>query len=88
MRKRGVLEVLGIGHRHFGGADTGDRSVEIVERRLGNPRQDLRDLRAQEDELLNSYSWADKDAGTVRIPISEAMKLVVERGFPVQEPKP
>jgi hypothetical protein len=53
-----------------------------------NPRQDFRDLRTREEELLNSYSWADRDAGTVRIPISEAMKIVVERGFPVQEPKP
>jgi hypothetical protein len=53
-----------------------------------NPRQDLRDLRTREDELLNSYNWVDKDAGIVRIPISEAMRLVVERGFPVQESKP
>ena len=49
-----------------------------------NPRQDLRDLRTREDELQDSYSWVDKDAGIVRIPISEAMKLVVERGLDIQ----
>ena len=49
-----------------------------------HPRQDLRDLRANEDRILNSYAWVDRPAGTVRIPIAEAMKLVVERGLPVR----
>ena len=48
------------------------------------PRQDLLDLRAKEDELLRSYGWVDKSAGVVRIPIEQAMKLVVERGLPSQ----
>ena len=47
------------------------------------PRQDLQDLRAREEQTLNSYQWVDRSAGTVRIPIAEAMKLTVERGFPV-----
>jgi hypothetical protein len=47
-----------------------------------NPRQDLIDLRANEDAILNSYGWVDKTAGVVRIPIGEAMKLTVERGLP------
>ena len=53
-----------------------------------NPRQDLADLRAREDELLGSYGWVDKNAGVVRIPIDEAMKLTLERGLPARtEPK-
>jgi hypothetical protein len=52
------------------------------------PRADLRTFRAQEDALLDTYQWADKSAGTVRIPISEAMKLVVQRGLPAREVKP
>jgi hypothetical protein len=47
-----------------------------------NPRQDLRDLQATEDRILTTYGWVDKDAGTVRIPIDQAMKLVVQRGLP------
>jgi hypothetical protein len=47
-----------------------------------NPRQDLQDLLAKEDEILNGYQWVDKDAGIVRIPIAEAMRLTVERGLP------
>jgi hypothetical protein len=47
-----------------------------------NPRQDLQDLRAQEDQLLNGYSWVDRNAGVVRIPIGEAMRLTIQRGLP------
>ncbi len=34
-----------------------------------NPIQDLKELRAREGVLLNSYGWVNKDAGVVRIPI-------------------
>jgi hypothetical protein len=47
-----------------------------------NPRQDLADLRAREDEALAGYSWVDKNAGVVRIPIDEAIKKTLERGLP------
>jgi hypothetical protein len=50
-----------------------------------NPRQDLSDLRAREDQLLSSYGWVDKNAGVVRIPIDQAMKLTLERGLPSRE---
>ena len=53
-----------------------------------DPRQDLADLRANEDELLRTYGWVDKNAGVIRIPIDAAMKLTLERGLPArQEPK-
>jgi hypothetical protein len=52
-----------------------------------NPRQDLRDLRTAEDMMLTSYGWVDKNAGIVRIPIREAMKLAVQRGLPTREEK-
>jgi hypothetical protein len=50
-----------------------------------NPREDLRELRAKEDELLGSYGWVDKNAGVVRIPIEQAMKLTLERGLPARQ---
>jgi hypothetical protein len=52
-----------------------------------NPRDDLRALRAHEDELLNSYGWVDKPAGIVRIPIEEAMKITAQRGLPARPAK-
>ena len=45
--------------------------------------QDLADLHAREDLLLENYSSSsDLPAGTIRIPIDQAMKLVVQRGLP------
>jgi hypothetical protein len=52
-----------------------------------HPRDDLRDLRAREDEILTTYGWVDQSAGVVRIPIDRAMKLAVERGLPVRQDK-
>jgi hypothetical protein len=52
------------------------------------PREDLREVRAREDALLNGYQWVDKAAGVVRIPIADAMRLTVERGLPVRGAKP
>jgi hypothetical protein len=50
-----------------------------------NPRQDLSDLRAREDQTLRSYGWVDKNAGIVRIPIDQAIKLTLERGLPARQ---
>ncbi len=45
--------------------------------------QDVADLHAREDLLLNNYSWVDQSKGTVRIPIEWAMQLIAQRGLPV-----
>lgn len=46
------------------------------------PSQDFRTLRAHEDAVLGSYSWVDRRAGTVRIPINRAIDLMVQKGEP------
>ena len=54
-----------------------------------NPRQDLADLRAREDQALTSYGWVDKNNGVVRIPIEEAIRMTLDRGLPSRpEQKP
>ena len=48
-------------------------------------------FRAQEDALLDSYGWVEKDKGIARMPIEEAMKIVAEQGlpkFPTPAPTP
>jgi hypothetical protein len=45
--------------------------------------QEITDIHAKEDLLLENYSWVDQGKGTVRIPIERAMELVAERGLPV-----
>ncbi len=46
------------------------------------PEIDLDAFRAQEDAILTTYAWVDKEHGVVRIPVAEAMRLVAERGMP------
>jgi hypothetical protein len=46
------------------------------------PTLDYGRFRAEEDAVLSSYGWVDKDAGRVRIPIEEALRLAAERGLP------
>jgi len=45
-------------------------------------------FRAQEEALLTSYGWVEKDKGLARIPIEAAMRIVAERGLPKFESKP
>ena len=52
------------------------------------PRQDLQDLHRREEEVLNSYRWVDRNAGTVRIPIKEAIRITLAKGLPARPPAP
>jgi len=45
------------------------------------PREDLKDLRRQEDAILSSYGWVDRNTGVMRIPVDRAMQLAIERGL-------
>ena len=47
--------------------------------------QDLADLHAREDLLLDHYTWANQAQGKIRIPIERAMELVAQRGLPVAD---
>ncbi len=46
------------------------------------PGQQMQNLRAAEEKLLNSYGWVDKNAGITHIPIDRAMDLILQRGLP------
>jgi hypothetical protein len=78
-------------HRDAGGARqyplsaSQDSRLPPEPRLQVHPREDLRELRAQEDALLHSYQWVDKSAGVVRIPIEQAMRLTIERGLPTRK---
>ena len=47
------------------------------------PELELAVIRAQEDAILSSYAWVEKDRGIARIPIDEAVRIVAERGLPM-----
>jgi hypothetical protein len=44
-----------------------------------SPPQDLQSFQTSEKENLQNYGWVNPEKGVVRIPINEAMKLVIER---------
>jgi hypothetical protein len=50
-----------------------------------NPQEELQELRAKQKAQLEGYGWVNKEAGVARIPIEDAMKLVIERGLPTRE---
>ncbi len=45
--------------------------------------QDITDLHAREDLLLDHYTRIDGEPGKVRIPIERAMELIAQKGLPV-----
>ena len=49
-----------------------------------NPREDWLKFREEQQKSLETYSWENRPAGTVRVPIEEAMELLVKKGLPVQ----
>jgi hypothetical protein len=47
-----------------------------------SPRHDMRLMRAEENSMLQSYGWVDRQAGIVHIPIGRAMDLLIEKAEP------
>jgi hypothetical protein len=45
-------------------------------------------LRAEEDAILKTYGWVDKQAGVARIPIDRAIEILAGRGLPPSKPMP
>jgi hypothetical protein len=52
-----------------------------------SPRANLAELRAAENQALETYGWVDKERGVVRIPIERAMEIIAERGLPARKQK-
>jgi hypothetical protein len=51
------------------------------------PTRELREKLAEEEKVLHSYGWVNREAGVVRIPIDRAIDLLAERGLPAR-PQP
>ena len=66
------------------------KSLEQLTASFPSPRVDtddgdqaIADMHAREDLLLDHYSSSASQPGTIRIPVEEAMQLIVKRGLPV-----
>ncbi len=44
--------------------------------------KDLKQYKATEDQILNSYGWVDQKNGIIRIPIDKAMDILLQEGVP------
>ena len=47
-----------------------------------DPQADLRDKRAADEAANETTGWIDQNAGIAQIPVSEAMKIIAEKGLP------
>jgi hypothetical protein len=64
------------------------RMMPATPRLQVQPAEDLDKVRKVQEEILNTYGWADKDAGTVRVPIDRAMDMLIEQKLPVRQAAP
>lgn len=46
---------------------------------------DMNKLKAENEEILNSYGWVDQTNGVVRVPIQTAIDQVAQKGLPVRQ---
>jgi hypothetical protein len=54
---------------------------------MDDGNEEIAEMHAREDLLLDYYSWVDRASGKVRIPIARAMQLVAQHGLPVAAPE-
>ena len=64
--------------------DSAPREPKIQER----PKADMDELRAETTADLAELKWMDHAKGIAKIPIEDAMKLVVARGLPARKAPP
>lgn len=67
-----VIVILGL-QAYFGRVQTEEYAAKVVE----EPVTEKALARAEQLDRLNGYRWVDREAGTVAIPIEQAMELVV-----------
>ncbi|HET9767761.1 MAG TPA: hypothetical protein VFS60_12980 [Thermoanaerobaculia bacterium] len=55
---------------------------------LARPEGELKQVRQQEKERLESYGWVDQTAGVAHIPVERAIEIVAARGLPTRAAAP
>ena len=64
-----------------------ERRLPAAPRLQAIPLREGYEFREQENAELRNYGWVDRNAGTVRLPIDQAMQLTVSRGLPARPPQ-
>ncbi|SRR5581483_620366 len=53
----------------------------VIAPNANTPVTDMADMRREQENVLNSYGYADRQKGVVHIPIEDAKKLALQKGF-------
>jgi hypothetical protein len=69
-------------HRNIGPTMPPEPMLQGVPGHETDPQLDLRLKRAADEAANEKYDWTDKQAGIARIPVEEAMKIIVSKGLP------
>jgi hypothetical protein len=70
-------------HRGVGATMPPEPMLQGVPGHTSDPQLDLRNKREADEAENNTLAWKDKQAGIAQIPVDEAMKIIVSKGFPV-----
>jgi hypothetical protein len=49
---------------------------------LADPQHDMREKLVKDNQANEELGWVDQQAGIAKIPVKDAMKLIVEKGLP------
>ena len=60
------------------------RQLPPEPRLISNEAENLQEMRAAEDQILNGYSWANQEHTLVKIPISLAIDTLLQKGLPAR----
>lgn len=50
------------------------------------PGETIEPYMHKEHRLLNTYGWVNRQAGIVRVPIQQAMSMLLQQGLPMRNP--
>lgn len=83
-----IDQAIETGEREYPLAVTQGERLPPAPRLQEDPPAELRQFRQEEQSFLESYGWMNRDAGSVHIPIEEAMRLTVEGRLPSRGQSP
>ncbi len=75
-----IDQAMETGEQRYPLAATSGERLPPAPRLQQKPRNEFYDFRRDEQGLLESYGWMNRNDGVAHIPIDDAMRLVVERG--------
>ena len=69
-------------HRGVGATMPPEPMLQGIPGHTTDPQLDLRNKREADEAENEKLAWKDKPAGIAQIPVDEAMKIIVSKGFP------